>query len=215
MAAGLHGSCHQEEMIRLLLNHGADPSIRNLENDQPVHLLQSGEKGEQVSHPTHFSAKIAIFAIFVICKKGNLSFRRYGLWLIGLSSHFAGYDWSSEFFLVFWLAEVPPQKAKCCLSTAYYILTGPRVTWTAFQSHCFSLFNTKEGESNRIFLWGPFSHIAPLIYSRVYFHSVWSDSYILFSFLKKSYLKFSVWNIVHLVKFQTDLSVIWLHFVFF
>uniref|UniRef100_A0A3B3SWM1 NFKB inhibitor delta n=1 Tax=Paramormyrops kingsleyae TaxID=1676925 RepID=A0A3B3SWM1_9TELE len=48
MAAGLHSSCHQEEMIRLLLNHGADPSIRNLENDQPAHLLQSGEKGEQL-----------------------------------------------------------------------------------------------------------------------------------------------------------------------
>ncbi|XP_048880543.1 NF-kappa-B inhibitor delta isoform X1 [Brienomyrus brachyistius] len=48
MAAGLHGSCHQEEVIRLLLNHGADPSIRNLENDQPAHLLQSGEKGEQL-----------------------------------------------------------------------------------------------------------------------------------------------------------------------
>lgn len=49
MAAGLHGSPHQEELIRLLLLKGADPSIRNLENDQPVHLLQSGEQGEKVS----------------------------------------------------------------------------------------------------------------------------------------------------------------------
>ncbi|XP_028836929.1 NF-kappa-B inhibitor delta [Denticeps clupeoides] len=48
MAAGLHSSPHQEELICLLLNHGADPSIRNLENDQPAHLLQSGEHGEQL-----------------------------------------------------------------------------------------------------------------------------------------------------------------------
>ncbi|XP_052003542.1 NF-kappa-B inhibitor delta-like [Xyrauchen texanus] len=48
MAAGLHGSPHQEELIRLLLSRGADPSIRNLENDQPAHLLQSGDKGERL-----------------------------------------------------------------------------------------------------------------------------------------------------------------------
>ncbi|KAL4657729.1 NF-kappa-B inhibitor delta [Arapaima gigas] len=48
MAAGLHNSCHQEEMIRLLLNRGADPGVRNLENDQPAHLLQSGVQGEQL-----------------------------------------------------------------------------------------------------------------------------------------------------------------------
>ncbi|XP_017326549.1 NF-kappa-B inhibitor delta isoform X2 [Ictalurus punctatus] len=61
MAAGLHGSPDQEELIRLLLSRGADPSIRNLENDQPVHLLQSGEQGEKLK---------------LILKKRNASRRR-------------------------------------------------------------------------------------------------------------------------------------------
>uniref|UniRef100_A0A3Q4HS47 NF-kappa-B inhibitor delta-like n=1 Tax=Neolamprologus brichardi TaxID=32507 RepID=A0A3Q4HS47_NEOBR len=47
MAAGLHGNLHQEVILQLLLSKGADPSIRNLENDQPAHLLQSGLLGEQ------------------------------------------------------------------------------------------------------------------------------------------------------------------------
>ncbi|XP_063054314.1 NF-kappa-B inhibitor delta [Engraulis encrasicolus] len=48
MAAGLHSSPHQEELIRLLLQHGADPSTRNMENDQPAHLLQSGDTGDKL-----------------------------------------------------------------------------------------------------------------------------------------------------------------------
>ncbi|XP_054478293.1 NF-kappa-B inhibitor delta [Anoplopoma fimbria] len=48
MAAGLHGNPHQEEILQLLLRRGADPSIRNLENDQPAHLLQSGLQGERL-----------------------------------------------------------------------------------------------------------------------------------------------------------------------
>ncbi|KAM9724186.1 NF-kappa-B inhibitor delta [Menidia menidia] len=48
MAAGLHGNPHQEQILQLLLSRGADPSIRNLENDQPAHLLQSGAQGEQL-----------------------------------------------------------------------------------------------------------------------------------------------------------------------
>lgn len=49
MAAGLHSNPHQEEILRMLLSKGADPSIRNLENDQPAHLLQSSKLGDQVS----------------------------------------------------------------------------------------------------------------------------------------------------------------------
>ncbi|XP_028281437.1 NF-kappa-B inhibitor delta [Parambassis ranga] len=48
MAAGLHSNPHQSEILQLLLSRGADPSIRNLENDQPAHLLQSGQQGEQL-----------------------------------------------------------------------------------------------------------------------------------------------------------------------
>ncbi|XP_029432800.1 NF-kappa-B inhibitor delta [Rhinatrema bivittatum] len=48
MAAGLSGHPYQENIIRLLLSHGADPTIRNLENDQAVHLLPPGKAGEQI-----------------------------------------------------------------------------------------------------------------------------------------------------------------------
>ncbi|XP_026225623.1 NF-kappa-B inhibitor delta isoform X1 [Anabas testudineus] len=61
MAAGLHGNPHQGEILQLLLARGADPSIRNLENDQPAHLLQSGPHGEQLK---------------LILKKRNASSRR-------------------------------------------------------------------------------------------------------------------------------------------
>lgn len=49
MAAGLHGHPYQEQIVRLLLDHWADPSARNPENEQPVHLLTSGPAAEQVS----------------------------------------------------------------------------------------------------------------------------------------------------------------------
>ncbi|XP_077432167.1 NF-kappa-B inhibitor delta [Vanacampus margaritifer] len=48
MAACLHGNPRQEEILRLLLSRGADPSIRNMENGLPAHLLQSGLQGEQL-----------------------------------------------------------------------------------------------------------------------------------------------------------------------
>ncbi|XP_072836006.2 NF-kappa-B inhibitor delta isoform X3 [Pogona vitticeps] len=48
MAAGLHGQPFQEHLVHLLLQHGADPSARNLENEQPVHLLAPGPATEQL-----------------------------------------------------------------------------------------------------------------------------------------------------------------------
>jgi len=51
MAAALHGDRNQKEIIQLLLDHGADPSIRNLDNDQPIHMAPSGKAGDQVRVP--------------------------------------------------------------------------------------------------------------------------------------------------------------------
>ncbi|XP_039181597.1 NF-kappa-B inhibitor delta isoform X1 [Crotalus tigris] len=48
MAAGLHDHPYQEQIVRLLLDHWADPSARNPENEQPVHLLTSGPAAEQL-----------------------------------------------------------------------------------------------------------------------------------------------------------------------
>ncbi|XP_059497249.1 NF-kappa-B inhibitor delta-like [Stegostoma tigrinum] len=48
MAAGLHGDRNQLEIIQLLLARGADPSIRNLENEQAIHLLQPSPIREQI-----------------------------------------------------------------------------------------------------------------------------------------------------------------------
>ncbi|XP_048418248.1 NF-kappa-B inhibitor delta-like [Stegostoma tigrinum] len=50
MAAGLQNERNQERIIKLLLYHGADPSIRNLENDQPIHLVQPGEEGDRIRY---------------------------------------------------------------------------------------------------------------------------------------------------------------------
>nr|XP_015193059.1 PREDICTED: POU domain class 2-associating factor 1 isoform X3 [Lepisosteus oculatus] len=48
MAAGLRNEVYQEEIVKLLLCHGAEPSIRNLDNDQPIHLVQPGEEGDRI-----------------------------------------------------------------------------------------------------------------------------------------------------------------------
>ncbi|XP_070254232.1 NF-kappa-B inhibitor delta isoform X3 [Myotis yumanensis] len=42
MAAALPPGPHQEAIVRHLLAAGADPALRNLENEQPVHLLRPG-----------------------------------------------------------------------------------------------------------------------------------------------------------------------------
>ncbi|KAG7268071.1 hypothetical protein CRUP_014932, partial [Coryphaenoides rupestris] len=44
------GACHHGVMAAVvaLLRKGADPSARNLENDQPVHLVPSGPIGDKV-----------------------------------------------------------------------------------------------------------------------------------------------------------------------
>ncbi|XP_074837107.1 NF-kappa-B inhibitor delta isoform X2 [Carettochelys insculpta] len=48
MAAALPGLPCQESLVHLLLSHGADPSARNLENEQSAHLLPPGPRGDQL-----------------------------------------------------------------------------------------------------------------------------------------------------------------------
>lgn len=49
VAASLQYRVTQLDAVRLLMRKGADPSTRNLENEQPVHLVPDGPVGEQVS----------------------------------------------------------------------------------------------------------------------------------------------------------------------
>jgi len=100
MAAGLHGNPHQEEILQLLLRRGADPSIRNLENDQPAHLLQSGLQGEQVSSASCFIAsQTCTVSIFVM-----------------------GYNHECIFQFV---AQAHAEETKCFLSSTYRVFAGP------------------------------------------------------------------------------------------
>ena len=48
MAAALPPGPAQEAIVRRLLAAGADPTLRNLENEQPVHLLRPGPGPEGV-----------------------------------------------------------------------------------------------------------------------------------------------------------------------
>uniref|UniRef100_A0A8D0HU13 NF-kappa-B inhibitor zeta n=1 Tax=Sphenodon punctatus TaxID=8508 RepID=A0A8D0HU13_SPHPU len=48
VAASLQYRVTQLDAVRLLMRKGADPSARNLENEQPVHLVPDGPIGEQV-----------------------------------------------------------------------------------------------------------------------------------------------------------------------
>lgn len=42
----------QVEALKLLMRHGADPGIRNLENDLPLHLVPEGSIGGKVNLKT-------------------------------------------------------------------------------------------------------------------------------------------------------------------
>ncbi|KAM4682220.1 NF-kappa-B inhibitor zeta isoform 5-T10 [Amazona ochrocephala] len=53
VAASLQYRVSQLDAVRLLMRKGADPSARNLENEQPVHLVPDGLVGEQGSLPFH------------------------------------------------------------------------------------------------------------------------------------------------------------------
>ncbi|XP_068036974.1 NF-kappa-B inhibitor zeta isoform X2 [Anomalospiza imberbis] len=48
VAASLQYRMSQLDAVRLLMRKGADPSARNLENEQPVHLVPDGLVGEQI-----------------------------------------------------------------------------------------------------------------------------------------------------------------------
>ncbi|XP_072116320.1 NF-kappa-B inhibitor zeta [Mobula birostris] len=48
VAAGMQDRSSQVDAVRLLMRKGADPSARNLENEQPVHLVPDGLRGEEV-----------------------------------------------------------------------------------------------------------------------------------------------------------------------
>ncbi|CAN2388046.1 Nuclear factor of kappa light polypeptide gene enhancer in B-cells inhibitor [Pristimantis euphronides] len=48
MAAALPPTRSTEYLIQLLLFYGGDPSMRNLENEQPAHLVPPGEFSEQI-----------------------------------------------------------------------------------------------------------------------------------------------------------------------
>ncbi|NWX89077.1 IKBD inhibitor, partial [Nothoprocta pentlandii] len=64
MAAALQHDKNQKEIIQLLLDHGADPSIRNLDNDQPIHMTPSGKAGDQIRH---LLKKGRVASAFVSC----------------------------------------------------------------------------------------------------------------------------------------------------
>ncbi|XP_050777476.1 POU domain class 2-associating factor 1 isoform X1 [Gopherus flavomarginatus] len=70
MAAALYQDKNQEEIIKLLLDHGADPSIRNLDNDQAIHMAQSGKAGDRVRH---LLKKGRVTSAFVTCRRNAKS----------------------------------------------------------------------------------------------------------------------------------------------
>ncbi|XP_071432159.1 NF-kappa-B inhibitor delta-like [Pithys albifrons albifrons] len=70
MAAALAGDKNQKEMVQLLLEHGADPTIRNLDNAQPIHMAPAGQAGEQVRH---LLKKGKVASAFISCRQNARS----------------------------------------------------------------------------------------------------------------------------------------------
>lgn len=60
MASALQGRQAQVEAVRLLMRRGADPSAKNLENEQPAQLVPEGPLGEQVREPGSDSYQCSI-----------------------------------------------------------------------------------------------------------------------------------------------------------
>lgn len=48
MASALQGRVAQLDAVKLLMRHGADPGIKNLEHEQPAQLASEGHTGDQV-----------------------------------------------------------------------------------------------------------------------------------------------------------------------
>lgn len=89
----------------MLLRSGADPSIRNLENDQPAHLLQSGVQGDQVSCPNILTAS-----------------QSHTVLLFQFLSRVIHYHPVISFSF---LAQAHAEETKCFLSSTYRVLAGP------------------------------------------------------------------------------------------
>ncbi|XP_053943023.1 POU domain class 2-associating factor 1 isoform X2 [Cuculus canorus] len=70
MAAALPRDKNQKEIVQLLLDHGADPTIRNLDNDQPIHMAPSGKAGDQVRH---LLKKGKVASAFISCRRNARS----------------------------------------------------------------------------------------------------------------------------------------------
>lgn len=57
ITSSLQGRKEQVNAVRLLMRKGADPSAKNLENEQPAHLVPEGERGDQVGHDVNTTYK--------------------------------------------------------------------------------------------------------------------------------------------------------------
>ncbi|KAM9565749.1 NF-kappa-B inhibitor zeta isoform 6-T6 [Guaruba guarouba] len=92
VAASLQYRVSQLDAVRLLMRKGADPSARNLENEQPVHLVPDGLVGEQViKDQTAFSfAPICphLHKSLIPLRKFLLVFELQLLWKIHSKHHF-------------------------------------------------------------------------------------------------------------------------------